>query len=207
MGRLFSYHGVCRILRPHPIPARIVNHWHLKQAARVIRHGGIVAYPTESVFGLGCDPLRLDAVARLLDLKRRSPAKGLILIAHELQALLPYVEELDPAMRERIVATWPGPRTWLLPARPEVPFLLRGVHDTIAVRVTAHPVAAALCRECGHALVSTSANIAGHPPARTALGVRRSFGNTIDYVLPGEPGGAPVTEIRDARSGRIVRAA
>jgi L-threonylcarbamoyladenylate synthase len=184
-----------------------VSHWHLKQAARIIRHGGIVAYPTESVFGLGCDPLRLDVVERLLELKQRSPAKGLILIAHELRALLPYVEQLDPAVRDRIDATWPGPHTWLLPARPEVPFLLRGAHDTIAVRVTAHPLAAALCRQCGFALVSTSANVGGHRPARTALEVRRTFGNAIDYVLPGEAGGAPVTEIRDARSGEVIRAA
>lgn len=171
----------------------------------MVRHGGIIAYPTESVFGLGCDPLRLDTVVRLLQLKQRPAAKGLILIASDLEQLLPFLQPLDAACRERVLATWPGPVTWLLPARPETPTLLRGEHDTLAVRVTAHPLAAALCRACGTALVSTSANLGGRPPARSALAVRRTFGEAIDYVLPGEAGGAPVTEIRDARSGAIVR--
>jgi len=179
--------------------------WQLQQAVRTVRHGGIIAYPTESVFGLGCDPLRLDAVVRLLELKQRPAAKGLILIASDVEQLLPFLLPLDPSFRERVLASWPGPVTWLLPARPETPGLLRGRHETLAVRVTAHPAAAALCRACGHALVSTSANVGGRPPARSALAVRRIFGEAIDYVLPGEAGGAPVTEIRDALSNRIVR--
>jgi L-threonylcarbamoyladenylate synthase len=181
--------------------------WQLKQAVRTVRHGGIISYPTESVFGLGCDPLRLDAVVRLLELKQRPAAKGLILIASEVEQLLPFVLPLEPSYRDRVLGSWPGPVTWLLPARPETPALLRGAHDSLAVRVTAHPLAAALCRACGHALVSTSANRGGRPPARTTLAVRRRFGEEIDYVLPGEAGGAPVTEIRDARSGAIVRPA
>lgn len=177
-------------------------------AARVLHGRGVIAYPTEAVYGLGCDPLDGEAVAHLLALKRRSPAKGLILIAADRAQLAPYLLPLSAELEARLDASWPGPVTWLLPARPEVPAWLRGAHDTLAVRVTAHPEAAALCRAFGGALVSTSANLAGRPPARSALAVRRSFRNTLDYILPGALGGASgPTEIRDGRSGRIVRPA
>lgn len=167
----------------------------------------MVAYPTEAVFGLGCDPLDGAAVDRLLALKGRPAAKGLILIAAAFQQILPFVEPLDPALTAHIQATWPGPVTWLLPARPAVPHWLRGGHDTIAVRVTAHPPAAALCETFGGALVSTSANRAGHPPARSPLAVRRTFGDGLDYILHAPLGGLlRPTEIRDGRTGAVVRA-
>ncbi len=182
--------------------------WHLRLAARVLHGGGLIGYPTEAVYGLGCDPLDGDAVLRLLELKRRSPAKGLILIAAARDQLAPYLLPIPGAIEARLANSWPGPVTWLLPARPEVPFWLRGRHATLAVRLTAHPVAAALCRAFGGALVSTSANLAGRPPARSALAVRRRFGGQLDYLLPGALGGeAGPTQIRDARSGRIVRGA
>ena len=180
--------------------------WHVFRAAEIIRGGGVVAYPTEAVFGLGCDPLNAEAARRLLALKRRPASKGLILIAADLEALHPYMGTLEPSLWRRLRRSWPGPVTWLVPAAPQVPFWLRGAHDTIALRVTAHPLATALCRVWGGALVSTSANPAGRPPARTALQVRRYFGDAVDLVLAGATGGlgAP-TQIRDARSGRIVR--
>ncbi len=178
----------------------------LRRAAAVLRAGGVVAYPTEGVYGLGCDPLDPVAVLQLLILKGRPLHKGLILIAADLEALHPYMGTLEPSLWRRLRRSWPGPVTWLVPAAPQVPFWLRGAHDTIALRVTAHPLAAALCRVWGGALVSTSANPAGRPPARTALQVRRYFGDAVDLVLAGATGGlgAP-TQIRDARSGRIVR--
>src|SRR5512143_218632 len=135
--------------------------WQLREAVRVLHHGGLIAYPTEAVYGLGCDPRNADAVLRLLNLKQRPWQKGLILIAADLAQLDPYLLPLDEMMRARVVPTWPGPNTWLLPARVETPHWLRGEHDTLAVRVTAHPVAAALCRAFGGPIVSTSANLAG----------------------------------------------
>ena len=178
----------------------------LKQAARMVDAGGVIAYPTEAVYGLGCHPLDADAVLRLLRLKQRSVDKGLILIAADLRQILPYVQPLSPALQRRVEATWPGPVTWLLPARPETPWWLRGTHDTLAVRVTAHPLAAALCQACGSALVSTSANRAGQPPARSALRVRMVFGDQIDHLVHGALGGADrPSEIRDGRSGRVLR--
>jgi len=180
--------------------------WQLRWAAQIVRHGGIIAYPTESVYGLGCDPLDPAAVQRLLELKGRSLEKGFILIAASLEQIAPYLAPLGGAALQRLRASWPGPVTWLLPARAGVPDWLCGAHDTLAVRVTAHPLAAALCRELGHPLISTSANRAGQRPARNALRVRCLFDQRLDYILHGPTGGlGRPTEIRDLRSGRVVR--
>ena len=180
--------------------------WRLKTAVRVLAAGGIVAYPTEAVYGLGCDPLNLATVARLIALKRRPVTAGLILIAADYGQLMPWLAPLDRATERKVLSTWPGPVTWVLPAALGVPDLLTGGRPTLAVRVTAHSTAADLCRAWGGALVSTSANIHGRPPARTALGVRRRFGRSVDLVLTGPTGGqgAP-TEIRDAVTGRVLR--
>jgi len=184
-----------------------MNRWHIQQAVRAIHGGGIVAYPTEAVYGLGCDPLDPDAVMRLLALKRRPAEKGLILIAASLDQLQPYLAPLTPALKRKLATTWPGPVTWLLPVRPEAPWWLTGDHDTLAVRVTDHPLAAALCRAAGTPLVSTSANPAGRRPARDPLAVQRLFGDRIDCLLHGAVGGrARPSEIRDARTGKVVRA-
>lgn len=178
----------------------------LALAAHWLACGGLVAYPTEAVYGLGCDPRDGDAVRRLLALKARPETKGLILIAADWAQLAPYVHGLDQGRMAAVHATWPGPVTWLLPARPETPHWLTGDHATLAVRVTAHPLAAALCRRWGGALVSTSANRAGRPPARAPLGVRRALGEGIDFILTGPCGGAArVSRIRDGRTGVVVR--
>jgi len=175
----------------------------LALAARALRHGKIVAYPTEGVYGLGCDPRQRAAVARLLKLKRRRWQKGLILIAADPAQLAPYVADLPDIARR----TWPGPHTWLVPARPDCPRWLRGVHELIAVRITAHPLAAGLCRTAGMALVSTSANRAGAVPARFARDVRRRLGHRVDYVLAGRVGARKrPTPIRNALTGASLRA-
>ena len=182
--------------------------WALRRATRILAQGGIVAYPTEAVYGLGCDPLDLDTVARLIALKQRPVTAGLILIAAEFRQLAPWLAPMDPATRKRVLATWPGPVTWVLPAAAGVPEILTGGRPTVAVRVTAHAPAAALCRAWGGALVSTSANIHGRPPARSALGVRRRFGGAVERVLNGPTGGrAMPTEIRDGLTGRVLRPA
>lgn len=192
----------------HAERAAQLRRMQLAQAARCVNSGGIIAYPTEAVYGLGCDPRDGAAVLRLLALKQRPIAKGLILIAASFEDLLPYIAPLPAEILSKVRKSWPGPVTWLLPARQEVPFWLCGSHATLAVRVTAHPLAAALCRACGGVLVSTSANISKRPPARTALAVRRSFGAEIDYVLNGSLGGFDnPTRIIDARSGKVIRAA
>lgn len=181
--------------------------WHIKRAAAILHRGGIVAYPTEGVWGLGCDPDNSEAVLRLLALKQRSWQKGLILIAASFEQLAPYIAAPSPTVLQRLRTAWPGPVTWLLPAPEATPPWLRGTHRTLAVRVTAHPPAAALCRRFGGALVSTSANLAGRPAARSRLQVQRYFGDALDYIVPGATGGLMrPTEIRDGLSGAVVRA-
>lgn len=174
--------------------------------ARRITAGGVVAYPTEAVYGLGCHPESEAAVTRLLALKGRDRGKGLILIAAGFEQLRNYLLPWDDRAMEPILASWPGPFTWLLPASPSAPTWICGRHATLAVRVTAHPIASALCRMAGTALVSTSANLAGHRPARSLLEIRRQFGDSIDVLLPGPLGGLKrPTPIRDGCTGLFVR--
>lgn len=180
--------------------------WPLRHAQRAIWSGGVIAYPTEAVFGLGCDPLNPKAVARLLAIKQRDSTKGFILIAADIIQLDPFMD-LSSELREQLLKTWPGPVTWVVPAAAGVPGWLTGGRDTLAVRVTAHPVAAALCRVTGLALTSTSANLSHHPPLRSSLAVRRTLREQLDYIVPGSVGARhKPTEIRDALSGALLRA-
>lgn len=184
-----------------------MRRWPLTQAARAITRGGIIAYPTEAVYGLGCDPNNPAAVLHLLALKQRRLDKGLILIAADMDQLLSYACPPDPDQLQRITTTWPGPVTWLLPKRPDCPPWLCGQFDTIAIRITSHPIAAALCRQCNSALISTSANKKGFSPARTALKIRQQFPDQLDYILTGPVDRrAQPSQIRDARDGQIIRA-
>lgn len=181
--------------------------WHITRAALVIRRGGIIAYPTEAVYGLGCCPWDSEAVFRILSLKRRDPGKGLIIVAAEigqLDGLVDFSGDFDVAA---VTASWPGPVTWILPAAARVPNWLIGSHRGIAVRVSNHPGVRALCLKTGP-LVSTSANPAGAAPARSCTRVRCYFRNHLDYILPGRVGqlGMP-TEIRNAITGARIRAA
>ncbi|TAJ92167.1 MAG: tRNA threonylcarbamoyladenosine biosynthesis protein RimN [Gammaproteobacteria bacterium] len=184
-----------------------MNRWHLRKAARILNTGGVIAYPTEAVFGLGCRPWDAGAVARILTLKRRDPAKGLIVIAAEIEQLAPLIDLNGGISMDELQSTWPGPVTWVIPARPGVPQWLRGNHAGIAVRVTAHPVAGELCRLTGP-LISTSANPEGLAPARTGIRVRAYFRDQLDCILPGKVGDhASPTEIRRADSGEVLRSA
>lgn len=180
--------------------------WPLRQAAACLHAGGVIAYPTEAIYGLGCDPLNLEAVLRLLRIKQRDPAKGLILVADDIQRLLPFIN-ITASQRKTLMQSWPGPNTWLVPVQDWVPEWLTGQHDTLAVRVSAHPLVAALCREAGMPIVSTSANLSGHAPARNALQVHMRLSGKIDFLLNGKTGGQhrPST-IRDLKSGRVIRA-
>lgn len=178
----------------------------IRQAARALARGGLVAYPTEAVFGLGCDPLNTDALERLLALKGRRADRGLILLAGHRRQLDEWLGPLEASEEARLAETWPGPVTWIVPAAPWVPRLLTGGRDTLAVRVTNHPLAAGLSLAADTPIVSTSANLSGRSPARSALHVRRLFGADVDAVLAGPLGGlAGPTEIRDLASGRVLR--
>lgn len=186
----------------------------LPRAVAVLRAGGVLAYPTEAVFGLGCDPGCETALARIVAIKRRRFTKGLLLIGADGGHLEPFVRPdwMDWVERHLVCDRRPSdpPVTWLVPARAGVPGAVTGTrggsHARVAVRVTAHPIAAALCRGFGGAIVSTSANTAAAPPARRALEVRWRLGRQLDLVVPGPTGGhLRPSAIRDAESGRTLR--
>jgi len=170
-----------------------------------LQRGGLIAYPTESCYGLGCDPRNPRALKRLIRLKGRSAAKGMLLVADHYKRLLPFLRPLRPADLARMQRSWPGPVTWVVPASASCSPLLTGGRATIAVRVTAHPGAARLCRSAGMALVSTSANKSGQKPAKTAAQCRRIFGKRV-RVIDGRIGTRrrPSTLI-DLATGTVLR--
>ena len=180
----------------------------LPDAANALHRGGVVAYPTEAVWGLGCDPFDEAAVLRLLALKQREVAKGLILIAGALEQFDGLLDwDALPAGRVAAVhASWPGPHTWIVPASARVPRWITGAHDGVAVRVSAHPQVKALCAAFGGPLVSTSANPSGAAPPRTLGDFAAQLLAQLDGVLEGATGGlANPTQIRNARSGDVLR--
>ena len=177
----------------------------VSHAADVLLRGGIIAYPTEGVFGLGCNPFNEQAVEALIKLKARSSEKGLIIIAASRRQLEPLIAPVSAAIDAQLLTSWPGPVTWILPAATTVSELLTGGRTTIAARVTAHRTAAELCEACGHALVSTSANMSGHSPCLDANQVEATFTN-LGYIvdLPiGDLQGP--TPIFDGVSGKQLR--
>ena len=178
-------------------------------AAELLRGGGVIAYPTEAVWGLGCDPRDEAATLRLLALKRREVAKGLILIAAGEAQLAPFVdfESLTESQRATVRDSWPGPNTWIVPAPADAPRWITGAHDGVAARVSAHPLVAALCNAFAAPLVSTSANPAGAAPPRTLADFDPALLAALDAVVAGDTGGRDrPSDIRDARSGAALRA-
>jgi L-threonylcarbamoyladenylate synthase len=180
----------------------------IADAIAALQRGGVIAYPTEAVWGLGCDPLNEAAVMRLLALKQREVDKGLILIAADEAQFSSFVDmtALDDIQRSTVRASWPGPHTWIVPASTNAPAWITGSHAGIAVRVSAHPAVIALCNAYGGALVSTSANRAGQPAVSTRDELDSIIVAGIDVVTAGETGDQlRPTAIRDARSGDILR--
>jgi L-threonylcarbamoyladenylate synthase len=171
-----------------------------------LRAGGIIAYPTESVFGLGCDPANRQAVYRVLRIKGRPQRKGLILIASDLSQLQPYIAPLNAEQQSRLAqSSTMKPYTWVVPRANDCPRWLTGQHRSIAVRLTTHPLCRKLCRDSGTALVSTSANRSGGRPVKSTRDCLRRFGSQA-RVIRGRTGGAkrPST-IADLLTGRILR--
>ena len=177
-------------------------------AAALLRQGGVIAYPTEAVWGLGCDPFDEAAVLRLLALKQRAVEKGLILIAasaSQFDGLLDW-DALPGARRAEVMASWPGPHTWIVPATARVPRWITGAHAGVAVRVSAHPGVVALCTAFAAPLVSTSANRAGAEPPKTLAEFDPRLVAAVDGIVAGDTGGRDrPSDIRDARSGAALR--
>jgi len=179
----------------------------IEAAVTRLHKGEVIAYPTEAVYGLGCDPRNAAAIEKLLTLKGRPASAGFVLIASDYGQLEPWVARVDDALREKAMRTWPGPVTWLFPRGPGVSDLVAGRHTTVAVRIPSHETCRALCDAFGSALISTSANHRAASPARSVGEVEDYFGNCLGGILAGPLGkGRGPSEIRDLASGEVVRA-
>jgi len=186
---------------------RVFNIEEVDAAAALLREGGVLAYPTEGVYGLGCDPDNRVAFERIFAMKRRPPEQGVLMIAASLEQVQPWIGDAPEAAMARANALWPGAHTFIFPRSSRVPEWIAGGHAGIALRVTAHAPAAALCRAFGGPIISTSANRHGEPPARSAADIRTIFGDEPDGVLDAPLGGLDKpTPISDAVSGAIIRA-
>ncbi|MFM2588492.1 L-threonylcarbamoyladenylate synthase [Vibrio sp. TBV020] len=179
-----------------------------EKALSALQQGEVIAYPTEGVFGVGCDPDNPQAIQKLLELKQRPIEKGLILIAASYEQLLPYINQqaLTKEQLEKVLQTWPGPVTWVMPCSDKVSKWVSGQYDSIAVRVTDHPLVQKMCNAFGKPLTSTSANLTGEPPCVTTEQVYQHLGDQLVAILEGQTGGRTnPSEIRDAITSQILR--
>jgi len=172
--------------------------------AQPFEGGGIFAYPTEAIYGLGCDPDNKAAVMRLLHIKNRPISKGLILVASDFSQVEKYLEPLSVSQRK---FTQPSNTTYIFPALKSAPAWLTGDFNSLAIRITKHPLARELCETLGSAVVSTSANVSGQAPAKSIDEVIAQLGDKIDLILEGKLGDSqkPST-IRDSITNQIIRA-
>ena len=184
-----------------------MNSWHIKRAVQILRAGGVIAYPTEAVWGLGCDPWNSSAVERLLYLKSRAMDKGLILACGDIRQLDFLLSALDAEQCQKLSQSWPGANTWLVPdSRHTIPTWIKGRHDKVAVRVSKHSLIRGLSDELGGPIVSTSANPAGAPPAMSSLHIRQYFGQQLDYIVPGSLGlDKQPSRIMDLATDAVIR--
>ncbi|MCS2608388.1 L-threonylcarbamoyladenylate synthase [Halomonas dongshanensis] len=179
----------------------------MAQAVAALGQGEVVACPTEAVWGLSCDPDNGEALTKLMRMKARDPAKGVILVAASIAQFEAWLQGLPLNLHAPLAASWPGPSTWLVPDNGRSHPLVRGAHDRVALRVTDHPVMRALCDAFGGPLVSTSANRAGEAPAMSEDEVKGVFGDELGAVMPGALGGnARPSVIRDLLTGQVLRA-
>ncbi|WP_299007074.1 L-threonylcarbamoyladenylate synthase [uncultured Shewanella sp.] len=180
----------------------------LSDVAEVLNNGGVIAYPTEAVYGLGCDPDNLAAIEALLSIKQRAWQKGLILVAEKYEQLLPYIDEskLNSSQLSFVQSKWPGPYTFIMPCKENLSPLIRGAFDTIAVRVSAHEGVRSICSAANKPIISTSANLSGAEPAMSMTEIKQQFEGKIAGVVIGKLGTqkSPSTII-DSMSGQILR--
>ena len=178
--------------------------FNIRQAALTVKQGSIIAYPTEAVFGLGCDPYQELSVHQLLVLKNRPVEKGLILVASDISQLDDFIEPLTDKQQQTIINS--ENTSWIVPAR-HAPYWLRGQHNSLAIRLSSHPIVKRLCDELQQPLVSTSANPAGKNPARNALQCHHYFHRQLDIILCAATGSLQQpTEIRDLITQKVIRA-
>lgn len=188
---------------------KVLQAENILKAVSILNRGGVIAYPTEAVYGLGCDPKNLSAVKKILELKQRKKEKGLILIASSFDQLKPYLQPIEKNLEEKLLASWNNPEhaiTWLIPAKKEISPYIKGEFDTIAVRVSHHPIVKEICNQFKGAIISTSANVSNQEAVRKVEEVKQIFKNKIDFIFEGKTNmNAQPSEIRDALTDKKFR--
>lgn len=184
-----------------------MSNWHIRHAVHILKQGGIIAYPTEAVFGLGCLPDKPESIQRLLQIKQRPIEKGLILLADNLEQLAPYIATLDAHSLKKIQAPTQLPTTWLVPTPSSTSALLKGRFQSIAIRLSSHPIVKQLCQQAQSPIISTSANITGRHMTYSAFEVRLHFKDQLDYILNAPLGNNDKPSIiKDVLTDQIIRA-
>lgn len=181
--------------------------WKASLAAKIMNLGGVIAYPTEAVWGLGCDPFQQSAVERLLDLKSRPMDKGLILISGHKKHFEPFLEPLTDELKSRFFSHQERPTTWLVPDYAgQIPYWVKGKHQSVAMRLTRHPLCCSLSSHFDGLVVSTSANPASRPSASSLAEVKHYFHDQVDYCLQAPLGrSGAVSQIKDLVTDQVLR--
>jgi len=182
-----------------------MNFWQLDLAVKTLKDGGVIAYPTESVFGLGCDASNLKAIARLLAIKQRSYQKGLIVLVSDIRQALPLLAPLSSAQIDKIDQPSIRATTWLIDKQADLSPLLVGQHQKLAVRVTDNPIAKKLCDLFAKPIISTSCNLNGKPASSQVSDIRNKMILKVDQIVGGNCSGQPPSRIVDLDSGAIIR--
>ncbi|WP_321277415.1 L-threonylcarbamoyladenylate synthase [Thiomicrorhabdus indica] len=177
----------------------------IENAVQQLRLGNIIGYPTEAVYGLGCDPFNEQAFEKLLHVKHRPVEKGVILAAASIEQIEDLVRICGESWEQQVRDSWPGPVTWVLPVRQSMPKWVTGGRETLAVRVSSHPTVKALCEAFNGPIVSTSANPSGKEPARSYAEVKNYFGNRFDCIDAPLGELSEPTQIWDAQTRKRLR--
>ena len=181
--------------------------WAINRLSKAVEQGAVIAYPSDTIWGFGCHPLRPNSVDRILQIKRRSASKGLILLSSDLEFCLPYIDNNLIADKISLLQqSHAQPTTWLIPASQHCPIWLRGGFPTVAIRITQHPFIRSLCRKLESPIVSTSANLAGNTPVRNSIQAHYQFANQLDYIITGyQLGTGRASEIKSLENGDTIR--
>lgn len=179
--------------------------WTLNRLARAVSRGAVFGYPTDTIWGLGCHPLIESSAARIQQIKRRPPGKGLILLSSRIEYCAAYIDADAETLRP-IRKPQETPTTWLVPASDFCPAWLHGSFPTVAVRITDHPLLQRICDQLEAPVISTSANRSGRPPVRNALQMRAQFGEELDFIVTGFAlGTGRASEIKSLATGEVSR--
>jgi len=183
----------------------MASDFHIRLAAHHVRHGGVIVYPTETVYGLGCDPFNEPAVDYLNFLKQRTPEKGLILLAGSLQQLELCIDIPDDPCRAKILSN-EQPTSWIVAAKNNLPSWITAKNGSVAVRISKHPVVTQLCSLLGFPLVSSSANPGGGKPAENMLQIQNYFHNQVHTILTSNiPASGTPSTLKHLTNNKIFR--